>query len=680
MLKGLAWLNELRASGVHMAYDVVQPLIEGSACAEAVTYMQGGTRHRVAASLVLLHNGVIPATQLAFGAGCTAGWDAAQRCWRPESDDWGATNVTRIAIAGDGAGILGAKAAACLGRLAALDAAVRLGKIDAARRDRLAHEDRAELSRQQSLRNVLDRLFPPALSLLAPGNADDIVCRCEEITVGEVEEAVALGSDGDQPGESVHALWHGSVPGPHVRTGRCRSDGANAEATGGTGRPTAHALAGAAGATGRTGATAMSARAIVVGGGLHGTSTGMHLAQKGLDVLVIEKNSVGRHASGVNAGGVRQLQRDVAEIPLSVAAMDRWLHLDAFLGADLAEMCEFTGNVGQLAVAENDAEMAQLEAREAELRALGWTHEELIDRAELRRVSPALAQHCVGGLISRRDGHATPYRTSQAFRIKAQRDGVRFQEGTRVLGLAQVGDSWRVETTAGNFDSDVVVNCGGAWGWQVAEMIGELLPRGHFAASMMVSARVPKFLDPVVLGTGRKLSFKQADNGTVIIGGGILGIPDLEAETAEPVAERLVESARTVHDLFPIMRTATIVRCWAGLEALMPDQIPVIGPSKVARNLWHAFGYSGHGFQLSSHCRLAAGRPDRGWEKPAATGAVSCRQVQRMSRVAILGAGGIGCGAAALLLERGHEAILWSPSGRVPRRSPMVRHCKRRDG
>lgn len=343
----------------------------------------------------------------------------------------------------------------------------------------------------------------------------------------------------------------------------------------------------------------MSARAIVVGGGLHGTSTGMHLAQKGLHVLVIEKNSVGRHASGVNAGGVRQLQRDVAEIPLSVAAMDRWLHLDAFLGADLAEMCEFTGNVGQLAVAENDAEMAQLEAREAELRALGWTHEELIDRAELRRVSPALAQHCVGGLISRRDGHATPYRTSQAFRIKAQRDGVRFQEGTRVLGLAQVGGSWRVETTAGNFDSDVVVNCGGAWGWQVAEMIGELLPRGHFAASMMVSARVPKFLDPVVLGTGRKLSFKQADNGTVIIGGGILGIPDLEAETAEPVAERLVESARTVHDLFPIMRTATIVRCWAGLEALMPDQIPVIGPSKVARNLWHAFGYSGHGFQLS---------------------------------------------------------------------------------
>jgi len=41
------------------------------------------------------------------------------------------------------------------------------------------------------------------------------------------------------------------------------------------------------------------------------------------------------------------------------------------------------------------------------------------------------------------------------------------------------------------------------------------------------------------------------------------------------------------------------VRTWAGLEARMPDEIPVIGPSQTAPNMWHAFGFSGHGFQLS---------------------------------------------------------------------------------
>jgi sarcosine oxidase subunit beta len=344
---------------------------------------------------------------------------------------------------------------------------------------------------------------------------------------------------------------------------------------------------------------AVKDRAIVIGGGLHGTSTALHLAQKGLDVLVFEKNAVGRHASGVNAGGVRQLRRHPAEIPLSVAAMDRWLHLDTFLDPDLALMCEFTGHTGQVAVAETEADMAGLVAREAELRRLGWTHEELLDQAELRRVAPAVAPHCVGGLISRRDGYANPFRTSQAFRLKAQRSGVRFREGTRVLGLAQTSGGWRVETEGDTWDCGVVVNCGGAWGWQVAEMVGEVLPRGYFAPSMMVTARMPRFLAPVVLGVGRKLSFKQMENGTVVIGGGIPGIPDLDAETAEPVMERMTESARTVCDLFPIMRNATIVRTWAGLEARMPDEIPVIGPSTTVPGLWHAFGFSGHGFQLS---------------------------------------------------------------------------------
>lgn len=339
-------------------------------------------------------------------------------------------------------------------------------------------------------------------------------------------------------------------------------------------------------------------RAIVVGGGIHGTCTAIHLALKGLRPIVIEKNRVGRHASGVNAGGVRQLRRHPAEIPLSVAAMERWFHLEALLGR-YASMCEFVGNVGQVAVAENEVDLRPLEARAAELRRLGWTHEEMIERDELRRLVPALAEHCVGGLVSRRDGFATPYRTMEAFRMRAIELGVRFEEGTRVTGLEH-GSRWKVVTTGGTFESDILVNCGGAWGWQAAAMVGEALPRGHFASTLMVTARMPHFVDPVVIGTGRKLSFKQTANGTVVIGGGIFGLPDLEDETADAVAERLRVSAQTCSILFPIMRRAVIVRAWAGLEARMPDEIPVIGPSEKAPAMWHAFGFSGHGFQLGT--------------------------------------------------------------------------------
>jgi sarcosine oxidase subunit beta len=46
------------------------------------------------------------------------------------------------------------------------------------------------------------------------------------------------------------------------------------------------------------------------------------------------------------------------------------------------------------------------------------------------------------------------------------------------------------------------------------------------------------------------------------------------------------------------MRAAEIVRCWAGIEARMPDDIPVIGPSSTSEGVYHAFGFSAHGFQL----------------------------------------------------------------------------------
>lgn len=193
LLKGLGWINKLRGLGVRMVHGVSQPVIEGAAQAEAVSFTQGGTRHRLPAGLVLLHNGVIPNTQLSLGARCAQVWHAGQHCWQPHSDEWGATDQARIAVAGDGAGILGARAASCRGRLAALDAAVRLGKLDPVQRDRLARDERAELARQEALRGVLDKLFPPATELLAPQGTDDIVCRCEDVTVAELQDAFAQG-------------------------------------------------------------------------------------------------------------------------------------------------------------------------------------------------------------------------------------------------------------------------------------------------------------------------------------------------------------------------------------------------------------------------------------------------------------------------------------------------------
>ena len=70
------------------------------------------------------------------------------------------------------------------------------------------------------------------------------------------------------------------------------------------------------------------ADAIIVGGGIHGCSTALHMCLAGMKPVLIEKDYAGRHASGVNAGGVRQLARHVAEIPLSIRSMEIWERID----------------------------------------------------------------------------------------------------------------------------------------------------------------------------------------------------------------------------------------------------------------------------------------------------------------------------------------------------------------
>jgi sarcosine oxidase, subunit beta len=336
-----------------------------------------------------------------------------------------------------------------------------------------------------------------------------------------------------------------------------------------------------------------TADAIVVGGGLHGCSAALHLARRGYRVTVLEKNSVGRHASGVNAGGVRRLLRAVPEIPLSCAAMEMWHRIGDLVGDD----CGFRIS-GQVAVAETEAGYDRLRQRATEVAALGYTHEELLGPDELYRLLPALAPGCIGGLVSRGDGFASPYHTTMAFRAAAVRAGATVLEGTRALGFRRAAGVWSVETSIGTLQAPVLVNCGGAWASQVAAALGEPVPLEPIAPMMMVTAPMPHFVEPVVIGVERKLSFKQMPNNTVLIGGGHRGVPDLETDTSSVDFRKLVVSAATVALLFPVMRGAQIVRSWSGIESRMPDDLPVIGPSSTQDSAFHAFGFSGHGFQL----------------------------------------------------------------------------------
>lgn len=141
------------------------------------------------ASALLLHEGVIPNIQLTASLRCAHRWDEAQVAWAPVLDQWGTTSHEGIAIAGDGAGTRGAKAAPHSGRLAALETAFRLGRLSMKERDLMAAGDMQALARQVGLRTLLDHLYSPSEAIRTPADAD-IVCRCEEVSAGEIRQLV----------------------------------------------------------------------------------------------------------------------------------------------------------------------------------------------------------------------------------------------------------------------------------------------------------------------------------------------------------------------------------------------------------------------------------------------------------------------------------------------------------
>ncbi|WP_432472518.1 NAD(P)/FAD-dependent oxidoreductase [Amphritea sp. HPY] len=332
---------------------------------------------------------------------------------------------------------------------------------------------------------------------------------------------------------------------------------------------------------------------LVVGGGIQGSSTAYHLARRGVSVTVLEKDTVSRHASGVNAGGVRLLGRNVAEVELSKVAMEMWQQLDDELDADTGFRARSLINV-----AADEADLETLRNREQQMHALGYFHEVRLDQQELRERLPHVADHCVGGVVSEQDGYAIPFHSTQAFRIAAERQGALFCEGEQVQQIRKVGDSWLVNTATAQYQAEHLVNCAGAWADLISVMIGDNVPMSYSAPMLMITARMPHFATPVVGAVSRPLSFKQFENGTVLIGGGAKGFADRANNTTRLDYSLLASGAHNAIDFFPIMKTACINRMWSGLEAYMPDNLPVIGKSVRGEKAYHAFAFSAHGFQL----------------------------------------------------------------------------------
>ena len=195
LLRGLKLLRAPARHGFPKYRRVEALEAIGDGQLKAVRWRQGGRWHEAECSHLLLHQGVLPHVNLPRLAGCDMAWNAEQHCWRPLSDGWGRSSIAGYWVAGDGAGIAGGAAAADFGHIAAFGIAADLGRLDATEAERKARPHRRALAPLLALRPFLDTLYRPANAFML---ADDgtLACRCEEVTAGQIRQAVADGCHG----------------------------------------------------------------------------------------------------------------------------------------------------------------------------------------------------------------------------------------------------------------------------------------------------------------------------------------------------------------------------------------------------------------------------------------------------------------------------------------------------
>ncbi|MBY4675360.1 FAD/NAD(P)-dependent oxidoreductase [Marinobacterium arenosum] len=198
LIKGLKLFREIKRAGIPFIRGVteLEALGDSGSGVSQVRYRAKGRQALIDTRQLFLHQGVVPNVNLAMASGCEHRWNDRQLCWTPKLDPWGQSSQSHISIAGDGSGIGGAVAAALRGRLAVQQIACLLGRQTAAQRDASSRQWRRQLQRELAFRPFLDTLYRPTEPFRKPVREEVMVCRCEEVTLGDIRAAAAQGCMG----------------------------------------------------------------------------------------------------------------------------------------------------------------------------------------------------------------------------------------------------------------------------------------------------------------------------------------------------------------------------------------------------------------------------------------------------------------------------------------------------
>lgn len=339
-------------------------------------------------------------------------------------------------------------------------------------------------------------------------------------------------------------------------------------------------------------------RVCVIGGGFSGVSTALELAERGVEVVLLEAYRIGWGASGRNGGqlirgighGLEQFRGAIGQAGIDAIEQMGFEAVDIVreridrYGID----CDLV--MGHCCLALKPRHLRAFEEELQHLQRIGYQHDiELVERARLHTIIGSDAY--LGGLVDRGSGHLHPLNLVVGEARAAAHQGAVLFERSPVTAIEE-GRQVRVKTEGGTVIADTLVICGNAYVRGLNKVLeGTVLPAGSY---LIATEPLGEALQRQVLPTNLAMAdesialdyYRLSADGRMIFG----GLCTYSGRDPRSIVDVMQPKMAKV---FPALKAVKIDYQWGGLMGIGANRLPQIG--RLRDNLYYAQAYAGHG-------------------------------------------------------------------------------------
>ena len=343
------------------------------------------------------------------------------------------------------------------------------------------------------------------------------------------------------------------------------------------------------------------AHAVVIGGGVGGTSIAYHLAELGWhDVVLVDRAGLTSGSTFHSAGLVGQLRSSTTLTQMMMYGAGLYRRLTAETGVDVS-----WHEVGSLRLASSPARLEELR------RQVGWARTfglplELVSTREAHDLFPLFdPEGVLGAVFLPTDGWLDPSNLAFALAAGAKARGARILTEHRVTGISVEGGRVRgVVTDRGEIRTDVVVNAGGMFAPEIGRLAGVTVPIIPMAHQYLLTKPIPGVRPDIpTMRDPDNLVYFREEVGGLCMGGyerdpapwSLDGVPpDFNGRLLAPDWPRFAAIMDGAVRRVPAIADAEVTRLINGPEAFTPDNEFILGESEV-RGFFVAAGFCAHG-------------------------------------------------------------------------------------